>query len=48
AAWKIAMISVFGVAGVGLAVTTVMLVKKRKVANEFNAKLKSLNNQKID
>ncbi|KAF2068930.1 hypothetical protein CYY_009752 [Polysphondylium violaceum] len=31
ATWKIAMVSVFGVAGVGLAVTTVMLVKSENL-----------------
>ncbi|KAF2070098.1 hypothetical protein CYY_008582 [Polysphondylium violaceum] len=44
AAWKIALIVVFGSVGVALVVGTVMLIKKRAVVKEFNAKLKALNN----
>jgi len=44
AAWKVGLIVAAGVIAIALIVGTVMLIKKKKVQADFNAKLKKLNN----
>ncbi|KAF2077898.1 hypothetical protein CYY_000776 [Polysphondylium violaceum] len=44
--WKIGVIVACSVVGVALVVTTVMLIKKKRVVKQFNAKLKAVNKSK--
>ncbi|KAF2071960.1 hypothetical protein CYY_006716, partial [Polysphondylium violaceum] len=43
ASWKIAVIVVCSVGGVALVITTILLIKKKRVQSQFEAKLKKLN-----